>query len=201
MTYLLHGFPASANTHRVRAFLSILKQPFEEHIVDLVTGQQRAPEFLAISPAGQVPVLVDGATRVFDSHAILIHLAQKHDDDGRWWPHSAADRVQVLAWMFFDANELHNGIGWARNHLAFGVPGDPAPYQQRGRRALQALQARLATLLWLAGERPSLADLSCAPLVAVSHEAGLPLEPYPAVGEWLGRVHQIPGFPSMPRYR
>ncbi|MCF8198324.1 MAG: glutathione S-transferase family protein [Sulfuritalea sp.] len=200
MTITLYGFPASANTHRVRAFLSILGLPFEERLVNLVTGEQRLPEFLKLSPAGQVPILMDESATVFDSHAILIYLAEKYDAKGTWWPKAAIARAEVLSWMFFDANELHNGIGWSRNHVAFRVPGDPVPFQQRGRSALKTLEARLGAHPWLALDQPTLADVTCVPLVALCHEAGLSLEHLPAVRGWVERVQGVPRFPTMPSY-
>ena len=198
MDRVLHGFPVSANTHRVRLMLSLLGLSWRDEQVDLVRGQQRGEAFREISPAGQVPALVDDGLTLWDSHAILAWLAQAHGG-AAWWPASGADLATVLQWMFFDANEIHNGIGYARNHRAFGVSCDYEAAADRGRAALAVLDRRLASHEWLALERPSLADVACYPMVAVAGEAGLDTAPYPAVRAWLARLATLPGFVPMPR--
>jgi glutathione S-transferase len=200
MTLVLHGYPISANTHRVRLMLSLLGLSWRDELVDLVRGQQRGATFRQVNPAGQVPALVDGALTLWDSHAILAWLAQTHGGPD-WWPASGAELAAVLQWMFFDANEIHNGIGYARNHHAFGVGCDYEAAADRGRAALAVLDQRLAANAWLALDRPSLADVACYPMVAVADEAGLETAPYPAVGRWLARLATLPGFMPMPRRR
>jgi glutathione S-transferase len=80
----LYGTPLSGHTHRVRLFLSLLKLPYEFVQIDMKAGQNRSPEHLARSPFGEVPVLEDGDVVLPDSTAILVYLASKYDDSGRW---------------------------------------------------------------------------------------------------------------------
>jgi glutathione S-transferase len=59
------------------------------------------------------------------------------------------------------------------------------------------MEAHLARQQWLALDRPTIADIACMPYVALSHEGGISLEPYPAVKAWIERVKALPGFIPM----
>ncbi|WP_163998476.1 glutathione S-transferase family protein [Pyxidicoccus caerfyrddinensis] len=198
MKRILYGFPLSGNTHRVRLFLSLLGLDYREQTVNLVVGEHRRPDFLALNPLGQVPVLADGELVLRDSHAIVYYLARAYDRDEAWLPREPAAAARVMQWLFMDANELHNGIGYARNHLAFGVACDLAAAQSRARSALQVMERRLTDESWLELGRPTLADVACHPLVSLSHQGGIALADYPGVTAWLTRVEQLPGFVKMP---
>lgn len=199
MERILYGFSISTNTHRVRLLLKMLDLSFEERTINLITGEHRKPEFLALNPVGQVPVLEEDGKLLFDSHAILLYLAEKYGR-AQWWPEDPFERALVTQWLFFDSNEINNGIGYARNHLAFGLPGDAAAAVSRAKAALGTLQRVLDGRTWLVLERPTLADIACAPLVTVASEASLTLEPHPAVSQWLERVARLPGYVPMPRF-
>jgi len=72
----LYDYPLSGHAHRARLFLSLLNIPYENIETDLAGGQHKSPEFLAMNPFGEVPVLVDGDAVVRDSNAILVYLDQ-----------------------------------------------------------------------------------------------------------------------------
>lgn len=71
--------------------------PHELVDVDLLKGTHKTPEFLRLNPFGQVPVLDDGGTVVFDSNAILVYLAARYDADGRWMPREPRGQAAVQA--------------------------------------------------------------------------------------------------------
>lgn len=79
----LYGHEISGNSYKVRLFLELLKVEYEWIKVDLLKGEHRTPECLAINPFGQVPFLVDGETRLADAQAILVYLA--HQYGGEQW--------------------------------------------------------------------------------------------------------------------
>ena len=144
MSMTLYGFPLSANTHRVRLLLSMLDLQWSECVVNLVSGEHRRPEFLALNPLGQVPVLQDGDAILRDSHAILYYLARKYDPEHAWLAQDAWAASRVMQWLFMDANDLHNGLGYARNHVTFGIRCDLELAQSRALAALQVLERSLA---------------------------------------------------------
>jgi len=60
------------------------------------------------------------------------------------------------------------------------------------------MEAHLKSRQWLVLDRPTIADIACMPYLALGHEGGVSLEPYPAIRAWIGRIKQLPGFISMP---
>src|SRR6266446_5273835 len=81
----LYRHVLSGHSHRVELFLSLLGLPYEMIDVDLAAKAHKAPEFLAMNPFGQVPVIQDGEITLADSNAILVYLAARYADE-RWLP-------------------------------------------------------------------------------------------------------------------
>ena len=194
---VLYAFRFSGNSQRVRAFLWMLGLPFEERSIDIRQGEQRHPEFLAINPAGLVPVLIEGGRVLTDSHAILVWLAQRYGGS-RWWPADPWDLALVMQWLSFSANEIHHGPNLLRRHYRLGLPIDVEATTQRTLAVMHRLEARLGERDWLELERPTLADIACYPYVESLPDAKLALDPYPAVRAWLGRIAALPGYRPMP---
>jgi glutathione S-transferase len=194
----LYGFPLSGNTHKVRLLLSALRLPYEEITVDLTTAAHKQPTFLAVNPRGQVPALDDDGTRLHDAQAILLYLARRYDSSESWAPTRPAELGQVMQWLSFAANEVHNGPHHARLHVLMGapVPLDFAHAVARG--ALEVLEQRLRDRDWLELDRPTIADLACFPGVALAPEGRVDLRPYPAIGRWIRRIQGLPFYLSMP---
>lgn len=197
----LYTHPASANSHRVKLMLSLLGVEHGEVTVDLLKGEQFSPAFAALNPWGRLPVLKSGEAVLNESYAILIFAVREFAPDAgeQWWPHDHIEQAHVARWMFFTANELHNGIGLARNEFGYGIPS-AGPYAlERGLKSLALLDAHLAGRQWFELDRPTLADVSIYPFVAVAPEAGIDLSPFANVAEWIERFAAVPGFISMPR--
>ena len=80
----LYGFPPSPNTWKVRALAAHLGVPLELEFVDLSKGAQYMPAYLALSPSGRTPTLVDGDFKLWESNAILQYIAGKSANS--LWP-------------------------------------------------------------------------------------------------------------------
>ncbi|WP_428293580.1 glutathione S-transferase N-terminal domain-containing protein [Hydrogenophaga sp.] len=87
----LHRSAISGHCHRVELLLSLLGLPFERIEVDLAQRQHKSPEFPAMNPLGQVPVLRDDELTLSDSNAILVYLEARYAP-GQWLP-----RVEALS--------------------------------------------------------------------------------------------------------
>src|SRR5918997_6669072 len=96
-------FHPSPNPLKVALFLEEAGLPYEVVPVDTFKGEQHRPAFLAVNPNAKVPAIVDGGTTVFDSNAILLHLAEK---TGRFLPVAGPARGEALSWLFFVATGL-----------------------------------------------------------------------------------------------
>jgi glutathione S-transferase len=93
--------------------MKVLGLAFEEQRIALYTAQAKA-EILRHSPAGKVPVLVDGATVVWDSLAILEYLAERHPG---LWPAGREERARARSL----AAEMHSGFAHLRTHMSMNV--------------------------------------------------------------------------------
>ncbi|WP_455383940.1 glutathione S-transferase family protein [Acidihalobacter prosperus] len=196
-TLRLYDFERSGNCHKVRLMLALLGLEYERVDVDIRAGGSQQPEFLALNPRGQVPVLADGDRVIWDSMAILAYLARRYDE--RWLPGEPLALARVMQWLAVSENEMLYGLARARAVLLLNRPFDLESCQAMGRDALELLERQLSTQDWLAGgEAPSIADIACYTYVALAPEAGIALEPYPAVCGWLQRIQALPGYVGMP---
>lgn len=199
-TIHLYQFPLSGHAHRVKLFLSLLRLPFEETLVDLTKGAHKRPEFLALNPFGQVPVIQDGDVTLADSNAILTYLALRYDESGRWLPRDPVGAAKVQRWLSVAAGPLVNGPGDARVNVLFGRPQDER-CAQIAAQLFQRLDVHLATSPYLAAEHPTIADIALYTYTSHAPEGGVSLEPYPQLRAWLARIEALPGYVSMPRQK
>jgi glutathione S-transferase len=193
----LYDLDISGNCYRVRLLLALLNVKHELVLVNLMKGEHREPAFLKLNPRGQVPVLEDDGTVVWDSMAILVYLARKYGNE-RWLPLDAASMAEVVQWLGVMENETLYGLSRARLVCKFKFPGNLEDAQTLGRKGLQVLEQRLASHDWLALDHLTIADVGCFPYVALAPEGEIALEPYPGVLRWIDRIKQQPGFVGMP---
>lgn len=194
----LHGHPISGNTHRVKAFLSILGVDYEDVFIDLKAGAHKSPDFLALNPLGQVPVLEDGDLVLRDSTAILVYLARSYDRHNHWLPADPAGRANVQQWLSTAVNEIQNGPFVLRAIKLFGRQADREAAVARTQALFGHLfEPHLTGRDWLVGDRATIADLACYSYIARVTEGDFSLEPYPAIRAWLARIEQIDGFLPM----
>jgi glutathione S-transferase len=197
MTMKLYDLEVSGNCYRVRLLLSMLKIPHELRTVNLMKGEQREAWYLALNPRGQVPVLDDNGTILWDSLAILVYLARQYGGE-QWLPADAKGMGEVMQWLAVMENETLFGLGKSRIICKFKRPGNLEEAQALGRKGLDVLEQRLAKHQWLALDRLTIADLGCFPYVALAHEGEISLESHPAVRQWIDRIKAQPGFVTMP---
>jgi GST-like protein len=157
LTFYFHPTP---NPIKAALLLEELQVPYELVAIDTLKGQQHAPGFLAINPNGKVPALVDDGVRVFDSHAILLYLAEKH---GKFLPDSSAGHAEMLAWLMFVASGLSPFSGQAAHFLHYApdvLPYARNRYVKEVARHYRVLDERLAVSPYLAGDAYTIADMA-----------------------------------------
>jgi glutathione S-transferase len=194
MSITLHGFPLSGHAHRVQLALSLLGLPHHVVNVDLKSGAHKAPEFLKLNPFGQVPVLDDNGTVLFDSNAILVYLATKYDADRRWLPSDPKGQADVQAWLSVAAGQIAFGLCAARLVALFGAKYNADEVIARSHALLKVMEPQLATRAFLVGSSATLADIAGYSYVSAAPEGKVDLAPYPNVRAWLARVEALPGF-------
>jgi glutathione S-transferase len=195
----LYWFPLSGHSHRAELMLSVLGVPFEKLLVDVRAGEHKQASFLAKNGLGQLPVLEDGMLTLPDSNAILVYLAQRYDDSGRWLPREPAALAEVQRWLSIAAGELRWGPGALRLAAIFGMPVDKERATELAGRLLALMDETLAARAFLLGASPTIADIAMYTYTAHAPEGGVSLEPYPNVRAWLTRIEALPGFVGMMR--
>lgn len=195
----LHTFSLSGHAHRAELALSLLGLPYQRVPVDLRQRQQKTPEFLALNPFGQVPAIEDGDVALGDSNAILVYLALRYDDSGRWLPRDPLLAAQVQRWFSVAAGELHAGPAMARVCALFRHQPVPAERSEGAVQLFALVEQHLGGRQWFVGDTPTLADIAMYSYTAVAPEGRISLEPYPQLRAWLARMEALPGFVPMPR--
>jgi glutathione S-transferase len=194
MSIKLYRHPLSGHSHRAQLALSLMGLPHELVEVDLIKGAHKAPEFLKLSPFGQVPVLDDNGTIVFDSNAILVYLATKYDTDRRWLPRDPKGQADVQAWLSVSAGQIAFGPAAARLITVFGAKYNAEEVIGRAHGLLKVMELQLATRAFLVGASATLADIAGYGYISAAPEGNIDLSAYPNVRAWLARVEALPGF-------
>lgn len=189
----LYHHPLSGNAHRARLFISLLGLPHELVEVDLMAGAHKRPEFLALNPFGQVPVLEDDGIIIPDSHAILIYLAKKHGRSD-WLPTEPAAAAAVQRWLSVAAGELAYGPAAARLINLFGAKLNADEVIGRAHLLLSRLETHLTGRDWLVGTAPTIADVALYSYLVRAPEGNVDLSAYPKVNAFLRRIEALPGF-------
>ena len=195
-TLKLYDLDRSGNCYKVRLLMSMLGLEYERMHTDSTAGETQTAEFKRLNPRGQIPVLVDGETVIWDSLAILVYLARRYGDE-RWLPTDALGEARVMQWLAVSENELLYGLARARVTVLFKRPFDLSQCHNDARPGLEAMEQRLTTDFWLAAEHPTIADVACYPYVSLAEVGQFSLEPYPAVRTWLQRFEGLPGWLAM----
>lgn len=187
-------FHATPNSMKVAVLLKELQLDFQVRPIDIFKGEQHQSDFLKINPNAKVPALVDGGVTVFDSHAILFYLAEKH---GRFIPTDLGEKAVMLSWLQLVATGLSPFSGQAIHFLHYApedLPYAKNRYVKELERHYRVFDARLKDNTWLAGGDYSIADIAlwgwAASAGYVFGEKGL--SDYPHVARFMDVMAQRP---------
>ena len=194
----LYRAAVSGHAHRVELFLSLMGLPFELVNVDLAAGTHKQPEFLALNPFGQVPVIQDGALTLADSNAILVYLARSYAANAeQWLPSEPLAAAHVQRWLSVAAGPLAFGPAYARVIQFFKSPASPDDAIARAHGLFKVMEQQLGASAFLTGSTATLADVANYSYVARAPEGNVSLLSYPNLRAWLARVEALPGFVPM----
>jgi glutathione S-transferase len=193
----LYDFTLSGNCYKVRLLLALLKLDHELITVDVKSGAQKTPAFLALNAFGQVPVLVDGDLVLRDSQAILVYLAQQYGG-AAWLPQTAAAQSLVMQWLITAAHDIQQSLSAARIYHLLGRQLDIETATARAHNLLKVIDHHLAARQWLELDRPTIADIACFPYIALAEDGKISLADYPHVRAWCDRIKQLPGYITLP---
>ncbi|WP_372786581.1 glutathione S-transferase family protein [Phenylobacterium sp.] len=192
----IYGDSISGNCLKVKWVADSLGLSYDWIETDVLRGQSRTPEYMAMNPAGQVPaVILDDGRPLAQSNAIILHLAE----GSALIPADAYERARMLEWMFWEQYSREPYVAVARFQVAYlgKAVADLEPrIMERGKSALQRLEDGLDGRAFLAGPAVSLADVALVAYTRVAHEGGFDLADYPKVVAWVARVEKALNIPA-----
>lgn len=206
MTFQLH-YAETMMPRKVCALARHLDLPVTFVPVDLGAGGHLTPQFRALNPNAKVPVLVDGDLVLWESDAIMMHLAIRAGSP--LWPSDRGHQVEVMRWLSWAAHEFNPKAGALYfEHIirpAFGMgavdPKAEAEAIKGCHRCLAVLDHHLADRDFLIGSDLTIADFSAAVTLPWADAARIPLAGFAAVCRWHDRLMQLPAWraPFPPR--
>src|SRR5579862_5404052 len=187
------------NGHKIAMFLEETGLPYRIVPVNIGSGAQFEPAFLAIAPNNRMPAIVDSAPKgggaplsVFESGAILLYLAEK---SGRLLPAELHARFEVLEWLFWQmaglgpmAGQNHHFARYAPEKLPYAI----TRYVNETNRLYGVLNQRLAHRAFIATEGYSIADIACYPWIVPYEAQGQKLEDFPHLLRWFEAIRARP---------
>jgi len=191
----LYDFLPSGNGYKVRLLLSQLGIPFKLVEKNILKGETRAPEFLAINPDGRIPTLqFDDGRILAQSNAIAFYFAEGTP----FLPADKFERAQVLQWMFFEqySHEPHIAVArfWIHElHKREEWADRLKERWEKGYQALDIMERHLRDRRFLVGSAYSIADIALYAYTHVAEQGDFDLNRYPAIRGWLDRVADQPG--------
>jgi GST-like protein len=189
------------NGWKISIALEEMELPYTLRPVNIGRGEQFDSDFLAISPNGRMPAIVDldpigggESLAVFESGAILLYLAEK---SGRFLPTATRERYDVVQWLMWQMGGLGPMLG-QNGHFRIYAP-EPVPYAldrytREAERLYGVLDKQLEGRDHICGEY-SIADMACWPWIITYKSQGVAIdEKFPNVRRWYDALKQRPGL-------
>ncbi|WP_334164826.1 glutathione S-transferase family protein [Phenylobacterium sp.] len=190
----IYGDSKSGNCLKVKWTADLVGRSHSWIEIDIMAGESRTPEFLAMNPAGQVPVVVlEDGRPLAQSNAIILHIAE----GSALIPADPYDRARMLEWMFWEQYSHEPYVAVARfqvKYLGKAVAELEPRVVERGKAALQRLEDGLADSTFLVGDHLTLADVALVAYTRKAHEGGFNLADWPRVQAWVAQVEQALGI-------
>jgi len=189
---------ATSNGHKVHIMLEECGLPYATHAVDISTGEQFSPDFLAISPNNRIPAITDPdgpdgePISLFESGAILLYLAGK---TGRFLPRSSRGKYQALQWLMFQMASVGPMLGQTHHFRAYApekVEYAINRFSNEARRLYGVMDKQLATNDYIAGKEYTIADMAVWPWLRSHEKQGIDLGEFPNVKAWFEAIGNRP---------
>ena len=193
----LYRNPKSGHCHRAELMMSLLGVSYETIDLDMANGAHKAPDYLKISPLGQVPAIDDDGVTLSDSNGIITYLVETYATDYNWTGRTPEEKAQVQRWLSVAAGEIAYGPCAARLVTVFGAPLDHAGAVAKAHALFKVMDAALDGASFLVSDRITLADIAGYSYIAHAPEGGVSLAAYPNIRAWLERIEAQPNFVPM----
>lgn len=185
---------STPNGWKASVALEEMQVPYEVKPVNLMEGEQKTPEFLAINPNGRIPAIVDHDNddlAIFESGAIMLYLAEK---TGQFLPADSAGRSKVIQWLMFQMGGVGPMMGQANVFFRY-FPEKIQPaidrYQNEVKRLFRVLNDHLADKEYLVGDY-SIADMANWCWVRTYEWSGVSVDDLPHLNRWRQSIEARP---------
>ena len=189
---------ATPNGHKVHILLEECALPYKVTAVDIGSGDQFKPEFLAISPNNKIPAIVDSdgpdgkPISLFESGAILLYLAGK---TGRFLPGDTRGKYNVMQWLMFQMGSVGPMLGQA-HHFRIYAPEKLGyaidRYSNEAKRLYRVMNDQLARSRYIAGPDYTIADVAIFPWLRSWKNQGIEWSEFPHLKGWFDEVAARP---------
>jgi glutathione S-transferase len=192
----LHCFGESGNAYKAALTLELSEAEWEPVYVDFFNGATRGGDFRAMNVMGEVPVMEDGDLILTQSGVIQDYVSSK---TGKLGGRSAAERRDILRWMFFDNHKVSGVAGVLRFNTNF-LPEEKrnadvnAFLLMRLTSALKVMETQLEDTPYLAGDALSIADIACVGYLFYPEPFGFDRTEFPHIDAWMTRIEGTKGF-------
>jgi glutathione S-transferase len=197
MTHQLYCFGESGNAYKAALTMTLCGIDWKPAYVDFFNGETRSPDFRALNPMGEVPVLVTETGETLSQSAVIQRWAS--EVSGKLDGANPADRREVLRWQFWDNHKMSAQAGTLRFLMNFLAP-EKRPsevigwLQSRLKPALKVLDAALEGRDWLVGRSVTMADTACAGYLYYPEPFGFVRADWPNIDRWLANLKSLDGW-------
>lgn len=192
--FTLYGFAGSGPTYTAGLMLALCRHPFSYIHISLRDGAHKMADYLVKNRYGQVPALRDGQLFLVQSASILLHVSEAL---GKFDGKTPLEKARVREWLFWQWDKLALPVYRLRaRNRGFRQFGDEVRvmYDTEAKAALAVLEGELAKSDWIAGKKPTAADVGIYGVIRFCPDANIDLSHYPHVSAWKRRVEALPGF-------
>jgi glutathione S-transferase len=172
----LYYFQQSRAT-RVRWMIEELGVPYELALVDMTKGEHKHPDYLKIHPMGSLPALEDNGVNLFESAAIIMHLADKYPKKGLAPAVGTLERGEYYQWILFAMTEVEAPLATLVQHTRFLPEAERSPAviersSKRFKAVAAVLEQRMKDREYLVGNRFTAADVVLGGVLYLASRVG-----------------------------
>lgn len=192
----LHCFGESGHSYKAALTLALTDSEWEPVYIDFFNGATRTPEFRALNVMGEAPVMEDGDLVLTQSGVIQDYISSK---TGKLGGRSAAERRDVLRWLFFDNSKVSAIAGPLRFQMNF-LPEEKrnadviASQVARLQGALKIMETQLTETPYLTGDALTIADIACVGYLFYPETFGFDRNDFPHIDAWMTRIEKTKDF-------
>jgi GST-like protein len=196
--YDIYNWPTS-NVRKINIMVEELGIDYKIHPIAIGKDEQFTPEFTALNPNQKIPAVIDQdgpdgkPYTLFESGAILMYMAEKHD---KFMPSDMAARYEAIQWLMFQMGGVGPNFGQAhhfRRAAPEKVPYGIERYTKETRRLWAVMNDRLEGRDWFANNEFSIVDIAMFPWTMRYEWQGITLDEFPNMQRWYEAMDARPG--------